>query len=100
MSFLSLWSALVATAIAVPLLLLLYVLRLRRRRLRMPSTLLWEKSFEDLQNAIRSAATARRDDVDQRFAFASALVDLYEAAGIVAERAGLGASDASLNDEQ
>lgn len=39
----------IAAAIAVPLLLLLYFLRLRRQRLRVPSTLLWEKSFEDLQ---------------------------------------------------
>jgi hypothetical protein len=43
------WSALIAAAVAVPLLLLLYFLRLRRQRLRVPSTLLWEKSFEDLQ---------------------------------------------------
>ncbi len=38
-----------AAAAAIPLLLLLYVLRLRRQRLRVPSTLLWQKSFEDLQ---------------------------------------------------
>jgi len=48
-SFLSPWTALAAAAIAIPALLLLYVLKLRRRRLRMASTLLWQRSFEDLQ---------------------------------------------------
>jgi hypothetical protein len=48
-SFLSPWTALVAAAIALPLLLLLYFLKLRRQTLRVPSTLLWRKSFEDLQ---------------------------------------------------
>lgn len=48
-TFLTPWSAVLAAAIAIPLLLLLYVLRLRRQRLRIPSTLLWMKSFEDLQ---------------------------------------------------
>ncbi len=49
MTFLSPLTALFAAAVAVPLLLLLYFLKLRRRRLRMASTLLWAKSFEDLQ---------------------------------------------------
>ncbi len=49
MTFLTPWSALFAAAVAIPLLLLLYVLRLRRQRLRIASTLLWQKSFEDLQ---------------------------------------------------
>ena len=39
----------VAAAVAMPLLLLLYFLKLRRQTLRIPSTLLWRKSFEDLQ---------------------------------------------------
>lgn len=49
MTFLSPWNALFAAAAAVPLLLLLYLLRLRRRRQRIASTLLWQRSFEDLQ---------------------------------------------------
>jgi hypothetical protein len=48
-TFLSPWSALFAAAITLPLLLLLYFLKLRRQSLRIPSTLLWQKSFEDLQ---------------------------------------------------
>jgi hypothetical protein len=48
-SFLSPISALIAAAVAVPILLLLYVLKLRRRRLRLASTLLWQRTFEDLQ---------------------------------------------------
>jgi hypothetical protein len=48
-TFLSPWTALVAAAVALPLLLLLYFLKLRRQTLRIPSTLLWKKSFEDLQ---------------------------------------------------
>jgi hypothetical protein len=48
-TFLSPWSALLAAAVAIPLLALLYFLKLRRRTLRIASTLLWRKSFEDLQ---------------------------------------------------
>jgi hypothetical protein len=43
------WVALAAAAVTVPLLLLLYFLKLRRRMLRIPSTLLWRGSVEDLQ---------------------------------------------------
>jgi hypothetical protein len=49
MTFLNPWPALVAAAVAVPLLLVLYFLKLRRQALRMPSTLLWRSSTEDLQ---------------------------------------------------
>lgn len=49
MTFLTPWIALAAALAAVPLLLLLYFLRLRRQALRVPSTLLWLKAFEDLQ---------------------------------------------------
>ncbi|MHC5023685.1 MAG: vWA domain-containing protein [Planctomycetota bacterium] len=49
MTFVTPWTALFAAAITVPLLLLLYFLKLRRRPLRMASTLLWRKTFEDLQ---------------------------------------------------
>ena len=48
-TFLSPFTALLAAAVAIPLLLLLYFLKLRRRTLRMASTLLWRRSFEDLQ---------------------------------------------------
>lgn len=47
--FLSPWTALLAAAVALPLLLLLYFLKLRRQTLRIPSTMLWRQSFEDLQ---------------------------------------------------
>jgi len=49
MTLLNPWPALVAAAVAVPLLLVLYFLKLRRQTLRMPSTLLWRSSTEDLQ---------------------------------------------------
>jgi hypothetical protein len=42
-------SAIVAAAIALPLLLLLYFLKLRRRYMRVPSTLLWQQTYEDLE---------------------------------------------------
>lgn len=47
------------------------------------------RSIEELRTAIRDEATAQRDAVDQRFAFALALLDLHEAAGIVAQEAEL-----------
>lgn len=50
-------------------------------------------TFEDLQAAIRTAAEARRTALEERYAFASALVDLYEAAGIVAREAGIEPSE-------
>ena len=49
MTFLSPFTALLAAAVAIPLLALLYFLKLRRRTLKMASTLLWRRSFEDLQ---------------------------------------------------
>ncbi|MCA9294994.1 MAG: VWA domain-containing protein [Phycisphaerales bacterium] len=49
MTFASPWVALIAAGIAVPLLMLLYFLKLRRQRVQLGSTLLWQKSFEDLQ---------------------------------------------------
>lgn len=48
-TFLSPWTALLAAAVALPLLILLYFLKLRRQPMRIASTLLWEKSFQDLQ---------------------------------------------------
>ena len=49
MSFVSPFTALATAAVTVPLLLLLYFLKLRRRPLRIASTLLWSRTFEDLQ---------------------------------------------------
>ncbi len=49
MTFLNPWPALVAAAVVVPLLLVLYFLKLRRQALRLPSTMLWRSSTEDLQ---------------------------------------------------
>ena len=49
MTLLNPWAALVAAAVALPLLLVLYFLKLRRQALRMPSTMLWRSSTEDLQ---------------------------------------------------
>jgi hypothetical protein len=48
-TFLSPWAAITAAALAVPALLFLYFLKLRRFPVRIPSTLLWRKSVEDLQ---------------------------------------------------
>ena len=71
-------------------------LELAEERLRMlrEEYRLANATFEDLQGAIRTAAESRRTAVEQRYAFAQALVDLYEAAGIVAREAGLGDSTA------
>ena len=49
MTFANPWPALIAACIAIPLLLLLYILKLRRQPMRIASTLLWTRSFEDLQ---------------------------------------------------
>lgn len=62
-------------------------LRLVREEYRLANA-----TFEDLQGAVRTAAEARRTAVEQRYAFARALVDLYEAAGVVAQEAGLTAA--------
>jgi hypothetical protein len=47
--FLNPWTALIATAIAIPALLILYFLKLRRREMPVASTLLWRKAIQDLQ---------------------------------------------------
>ena len=52
--------------------------------------LLATKGIEELRTAIREEASARRDEVDQRFTFATALLDLYEELGIVGQEAGIG----------
>ncbi len=57
------------------------------------------KSIEELRAAIREEAGAQRDLVDQRFEFAVALLGLYEAAGVVADRAGLGNGNADPGGE-
>lgn len=49
MNLLSPLTALLAAAVTIPLLLLLYVLKLRRRFVRVGSTMLWEKAYEDLE---------------------------------------------------
>lgn len=51
--------------------------------------LLATKSIEELRTAIREEATARRQEVDQRFTFATALLALYEELGVVAQEAGI-----------
>src|SRR5271168_2374573 len=48
-SFLNVWPAAIAAAIAVPLLLVLYFLKLRRREIPVSSTFLWKKAIQDLQ---------------------------------------------------
>ena len=45
--------------------------------------------IQPLRTAINEEARARRDAIDQRFAFALALLSLYEAVGIVGEEAGI-----------
>ena len=51
--------------------------------------LLASSSIEELRTAIREEATARRQEVDQRFTFATALLALYEELGVVAQEAGI-----------
>ena len=51
--------------------------------------LLATKGIEELRGAIREEADARRQEVDQRFTFATALLALYEDLGIVAREAGI-----------
>ncbi|MDE2762546.1 MAG: TolC family protein [Gemmatimonadota bacterium] len=46
-------------------------------------------SIDALRTAIREEATARRNAVDRRFGFATALLALYEEVGIVAREAGI-----------
>ena len=48
-TFLNLWPAAIAAAIAIPALLILYFLKLRRREMAVSSTLLWKKAIQDLQ---------------------------------------------------
>lgn len=45
--------------------------------------------IQPLRNAISDEASARRDLVDQRFTFALALLDLYQAVGVVGEELGI-----------
>ena len=45
--------------------------------------------IQPLRTAINEEARASRDVIDQRFAFGLALLDLYEAVGIVGEEAGI-----------
>lgn len=52
--------------------------------------LLANKGIEELRGAIREEANARREEVAQRFTFATALLALYEELGIVAREAGIG----------
>ena len=56
------------------------------------------RGIEELRAAVRDHAAAQRDAVEQRFEFAAALVGLYEAAGLVAERSGLAPGGASGSD--
>ena len=48
-SFLNVWMAAAAAALAIPALLLLYFLKLRRKEIDVSSTLLWRKAIQDLQ---------------------------------------------------
>ena len=52
--------------------------------------LLATKSIDALRTAVREEATARRNEVNRRFEFATALLALYEEVGIVAREAGIG----------
>jgi len=42
------WSGLITLAVIPPVIILLYFLKLRRRPLEVPSTLLWQKTIEDM----------------------------------------------------
>ena len=52
--------------------------------------LLAAKSIDALRTAIRDEATERRNEVNRRFEFATALLSLHEEVGIVAQEAGIG----------
>ena len=52
--------------------------------------LLATKTIDALRTAIRDEATERRNEVNRRFEFATALLALYEEVGIVAQEAGIG----------
>ena len=45
--------------------------------------------IQPLRSAIAEEATQRRDLIDQRYAFALALLDLYQTVGIVGEELGI-----------
>ena len=49
MGFISLTTAIIATAVTVPALVSLYFLKLKRKRMVIPSTLLWQRAVQDLQ---------------------------------------------------
>ena len=52
--------------------------------------LLATKTIDALRTAIRDEATERRNEVNRRFEFATALLSLHEEVGIVAQEAGIG----------